>query len=354
MKQKILVLVFGFSLLLFMYLGTRFAFRSRATGINLAMKMKLQGSYQTENKLNMRIEVYSGTTKVASFPNAQVTYSGNGYFEGLVMLTQDFDLAKPYALFIKPDKYLGQLFCSAAKTGPDCQYPEFIFKAGLNQLDIRDKVFYAGDLAPADGKVDSGDISKIFAAIGKTNAAVDINNDGIVNGIDYNLAQKTLSLNKTDDILSLQALPTAAPSPSPTIANSPTPTPMATVTIAPTTATTNQPSPTSPPTSNKGKCNAVLSGQVKVNYLGQAECRVLNETTHYCVNTQAECNNTTCASKIKTEIKAGVIQCGMGMASFDESSPINCQTSFVSDSSCIDPPADTTCEDDGSPECPGT
>lgn len=364
MKQKVLFFLFGLSLLMFMYLGTRFAWKSRASGINIAFKLKLQGVYQPDYKMNMRIDVYNGSaTKVASFPNAQLTYSDSGYFDGLVMLQQDFDLTKPYALFIKPEKYLGQLFCSASKSGADCQYPSFIFLTGMNQLDIRDKVFYAGDLSPQDGKVDAADISKIFAAIGKKDTTADINNDGIVNGTDYNLAQKTLSLNKSDDaVTSMQAVPTSTPGATSTVAPTATTAPATTNTPTLTPTATNTPTPTKTPTpspttvtTSKGKCSGTLSGQVKIKYLGQTECRVLNETTYFCVNSASECTDAICVNTTKADIKAGVQQCGMGMASYDESSTINCQTTFTADNNCTNPATDDSCdESDNSPKCPGT
>src|SRR3989339_488938 len=205
MKNKVGFLIFVLSLLLFMYLGTLFAYRSRASGVNLELKLKLQGLFALDTKIKLRVDVYNSTGKVAQFDNVLLNYTNNNLFEGLVILEQNLDLNVPYALFIKPENYLGQLFCSATKSGSSCQYPELILTNSLNQLDLSTKLFYAGDLAPQDGKVDSGDLSTIFANIGKTGPTADINLDKIVNGVDYALAQKTLSLNKNDDQITLEA-----------------------------------------------------------------------------------------------------------------------------------------------------
>lgn len=365
MKQKLWLVVFLVSLLLFMWLGTRFAFRSRASGINLELKLKLQGAHQADTKIKLTIAVYNGSAKAAEFDNVQLMANANNIFEGIVMLNQDLDLAVPYALFIKPEKHLGQLICGAAKFGADCQFPELIFTTGLNELDLTNRVFYGGDLAPTDGKVDSYDISTIFSEIGKKQSPADINGDGIVNGVDYALAYKTLSEGKADDAIGLQNIPTPTLTPTPTLLPpdvimtlTPSPTATPTATPSPTPVDTPTPTPTDTPTptptvtvGNQGRCNIVLTGQIRVSYMGTSECRILNESSYYCVNSQAECTNPACVTKARQEINAGVQQCGYGLATFNQSSPIACQASFVPQANCTDPPTNTSCDDD-SPKCP--
>lgn len=345
MKNAGLLIIFFVSLMIFMFLGSYFAFQTRANAINLNLKIKLQGVFQPGSQLKLKIDLYNSTGRVAQFTNIMLSASEQGYFTGLVILDQNLDMSVPYAIFIKPENYLGQLFCSPTKSGSNCQYPEFIFTSSATQLDLSDKVFYSGDLAPQDGKVDSADLSKIFANIGKQGPTGDINLDGIVNGIDYTLAQKTLSLNKRDDVVSLETpivptttitstiTPTAAPTnnPTPHPTNSPTPT------ISPT--------PTSVPQSGRGRCTGVVSGQVRISYLGQSECRILNENDYRCVDSASECTNALCVDFTKTAIREGVARCGYGLATFDETSPISCQATYSPDASCQNPIAPTSCDD---------
>lgn len=359
MKRRLLFLVFCLSLALFMYLGTRFAFRGRASGLNIVLKLKLQGTRTQDAKVKLNITVYGSEGKVGTFEGLTLNYSAdNRYFEGLVMLNHDLDLTKPYALFIKPEKYLGQLFCGEDKSGSLCEYPEFFFAPGMNELDLSDNLFYAGDVPPSDGKVDAQDLSLIFTDIGKTNSPADINSDGIVNAVDYTLVQKTLGANKSEDVITLKALPTPTLTPSPTqtptpeITLTPTVTPTSTPTPTPTSTPTPSPTPTPTPTgtATKGKCNIILTGQIKISYLGITECRVLNETTHYCADSAANCNPTACVTKAKEEIAQGVKQCSNNLATFNQSSTISCQASFVLDTNCTEPPDNTSC-DDNSPKC---
>jgi len=353
MKNKVLAVVFFLSLLVFMYLGTRFAFRSRAEAININLKLKLQGHFQANSRLMVRIDVYDSSAKVAQFENIPLLYANSGFFEGMVILEQNLDTSVPYALFIKPQNYLGQLVCGENKFGADCQYPEIFLDNSGKLYDLTATPFFAGDLAPPDGKVDAGDFSKIIANFGTNNEIGDINLDGIVNGVDYALAIKTLSLNKTDDAINLTAAPTPTQEATPTAIASPTPTntptnPTPLPTATPIATPTATPTPAS---SGKGKCNATLTGQVKATYLGMNECRVLNETTYRCVNSASECTNTACIQQTREEIKEALNRCSFWLASFDENSPISCQVSFVPDENCVDPAPDTSC-DDNSPKCP--
>jgi hypothetical protein len=323
-------LIFLLSLAGFVYLGTRFVFRTRASGLNLALKLKLQGSYRVDTKTTFRIDLYSQGVRVATFNGAQLNYTQNKLFEGILMLNQELDLTKSYALFIKPEKYLGQLFCSPTKAGTDCTVGEFTFTSGLNQADLSSKLFYAGDLSPQDGRVDSADISKILAKIGKADTTTDINQDGIVNSIDYTLTQKTLSLNKADDQITLTATtltPTLTPAPS----LSPSPIPA---------------SPTPTTVAGRGRCNGVVTGEVHISYLGQTECRVLDETDYRCVEKPSDCTQAACLTFTKEAIREGVTRCGYGMATFDENSPISCTVNFTSDPNCTDPVEETSCDDE--------
>jgi len=199
-ENKLLLAAFFLGLLFFMYLGTRFAFRSRAEAININLKLKLQGNFQAGSRLKIRIDVYdSNSAKVAQFENIPLLYTDSGFFEGMVILEQNLDTSVPYALFIKPQNYLGHLVCSQEKFGSDCQYPEIYLDNSGKLYDLTSTLFYAGDLAPQNGKVDSADFSQIIANYGTNNEIGDINSDGIVNGVDFALAITTLSLNKTDD-----------------------------------------------------------------------------------------------------------------------------------------------------------
>jgi hypothetical protein len=357
-ENKLLLAAFFLGLLFFMYLGTLFAFRSRAEAININLKLKLQGNFQAGSRLKIRIDVYdSNSAKVAQFENIPLLYTDSGFFEGMVILEQNLDTSVPYALFIKPQNYLGQLVCNQEKFGSDCQYPEIYLDNSGKLYDLTSTLFYAGDLAPQNGKVDSADFSQIIANYGTNNEIGDINSDGIVNGVDFALAITTLSLNKTDDAINLAAAPTPTatettptqpptnPTPLPTNTPASTTAPTVAPTIAPTTAATPTPVQT-----GRGRCNAVLTGQVKATYLGMNECRVLNETTYRCVNSASECTNSACVTLTKDEIREALNRCSFGLASYDESSPISCQVSFEADENCTDPVPDTSC-DDNSPHC---
>jgi len=333
MKRLFWGLIFLSSLGFFVYLGSQYVFRTRASGLNLALKLKLQGNYRNDTKIQFRIDLYSGSLKIATFNGAQLSYSENKVFEGIVMLNQELDLSKPYAIFIKPEKYLGQLFCSPTEVGESCTTGKFNFISGLNSLDISNQMFYAGDLAPQDGKVDSADISKILAKIGKTDAITDINQDGIVNSIDYTLTQRTLSLNKADDEITLV---------SPTILPSPTSAPKVTTLPSPTSA----PTATTAPQSVRGRCEGIITGEVRVKYLGITECRVVEEEDYRCVNSASECTKAACIQYTKAEIEETLARCGHGLASFDEAnSPLNCEVKFVPEANCTDPVQDTSCDD---------
>jgi hypothetical protein len=355
MKKSRWLWLFLISLLLFIYLGSRFAFRTRANNISINLKLKLQGVFQPETQLKLRLDLYTQSGRAAQFQNLILKADNNNYFTGVVILEHNLDLSVPYALFIKPENYLGRLFCSETKSGQECQYPEIILSNSLNQLDLSQKPFFSGDLVPQDGKVDSGDLSRLFKDIGNTNSPVDINLDGIVNGVDYALAQKTLSLNLKDDPINLvEMTPTLVPTPTITIptitepTNNPTPLPTATPT--PTPQPTNTPTPA--PQATRGRCNGNITGQVRITYFGITECRVLNESDYRCVDSASECTPSFCVDFTKEAIRTSVKQCSGGIASFDEAnSPISCQVNFVPDASCQDPAPNTSCNDTR-PKCP--
>jgi hypothetical protein len=348
-ENKLLLAAFFLGLLFFMYLGTRFAFRSRAEAININLKLKLQGNFQAGSRLKIRIDVYdSNSAKVAQFENIPLLYTDSGFFEGMVILEQNLDTSVPYALFIKPQNYLGQLVCNQEKFGSDCQYPEIYLDNSGKLYDLTSTLFYAGDLAPQDGKVDSADLSKIFAAIGEASPdlGADVNLDGVVNSIDYVLAQKTLGLNKLDDPINLSPMPTPTPTATETIPTQPptNPTPLPTNTPAPTIAPTVANTPT-PAQTGRGRCEQKINGKVCVSFLGGNECETItNETGYRCVNSPSQCNANACIENTKDLIKDAITRCA-SFATYDESkSTITCVPTFVADPNCADPPIDTSCD----------
>lgn len=328
----------------------RFLLKSRAEGNELTVKLKLQGHFEQIQipSYKTKVVLYTSEGKAKELSDQQLTKDAENFFKLLVSLG-DLDLAKLYAVFIKPDKYVGKIFCSSNQTGADCKSPAIILKPRQNNLDLSQFTFLSGDLQVQDGKVSAFDLSKIIKDLGKiTNDYLesDVNGDRVVDTVDYSLALYSLGQNAGDDVVNF-ASASASPTPSQTI--SPTPD----LTVTPTHSSQLTPTPTSPTTptptqsqSQAGTCNSTLNGKIYVNagVFGQ-KCRVLdNEQHHYCVINQSECNATSCLAKFKETAKQILPACSNGLATLDEQkTQVDCQTQF-SQGACTPEPT-PGCED---------
>ena len=252
--------------------------KSRAFANELTIKIKLQGEYDkiVNPYLKTKVVFYTVYGKVREYSDLKLVKSQANIFSLQIDLA-DLPLNQLYALFIKPDKYLGRLFCQVNSYVPNCNNPGIALQAGQNLIDFTQFYFFSGDIAPQDGKVTAEDISKILRDIGKITAdylETDINSDLMVKIVDYSLALYSLSKNYVDDVIpfpnslvstifpssltptslptptsqpSLE--PTKTPTPSKKPKKTPTPTKKPTKTPTPKPITSPSASPTSSPTS---------------------------------------------------------------------------------------------------------
>lgn len=224
---------------------------TRAQDNSLSLKIKLQGERYPLSTTKTMVILYNPQGKIRQYDDIIFSYQSDKLFEGSVTFDPNFDYNGLYAIYIKPNNYFGQIFCSSTLHGKDCTSPQFIFKQNANSIDLSQQSFFGGDIAPYNGKVDAYDISKIMASLGKTtDPSTDVNNDGMTNSLDYMLALYSLGNNIKDDAVSLvfvAATPTPTATPSATITPSPTivpttintPTPL----LSPTVAITLTPTP---------------------------------------------------------------------------------------------------------------
>lgn len=223
---------------------------TKAASNMLHITLKMQGTYKNLSKVKVAVGFYNGPTKAYDQPTVDFV-AMNGVFESDIPLSADFSFSQPYALFIKPDKYSGRVFCLEKVTGATCTVPSFRFMQSGSSVDLTDSVFYGGDVNPANGKIDAKDLSDVMAALGKMQsgetAQTDINSDGITDVVDYSLTLYSLSQNIADDPINLTVGPTFAPSPTlaPSVTKAPTPTTAPSVTPKPTIF--HSPTPTASP-----------------------------------------------------------------------------------------------------------
>lgn len=255
--------VFGFFLLLMAVISLlSIPLRTKATSKSLVLSVRLQGEHKPFATAKAAVDVYGGPQKTVGDSGVILTNT-NGVFSGLMSLGNSFDFSRFYALFIKPEKYIGRVFCTKDASGSACTAPQMIFDAGNPAADLSSSVFLGGDIPPGNGKVDAQDMSQIMKNLGKTGTdATDINGDGITDVIDYSLALYSLGKNAADDTVSLQSpgtQPAATVTPAPTATGSPqaTATPVPSATAAPTAIPTNTPTPTPIPTSTPTPIPAV-------------------------------------------------------------------------------------------------
>ena len=362
-EQKKILLQFGLIflsfllfLLFFLAMIHRYVYQTRAQDNSLVLKLKLQGERMPKAQAITSITLYSNTGDDHIFNDVELIYQQDRFFEGKVNLGPEFDFTKTYAIFIKPQKYVGQLFCETDKVGSNCTVPAFVFKPGENQVDLSPAIFYSGDLEPQDGKVDSYDISKIIAELisGQENSVANINNDTIVNGVDYSLALYTLSKNKEDDeipftkIVPQGGIPVGTFNLTPTLSATSAPTP-----LFDSADPTNTPIPQAQ-TNNKGRCQINVSGQVYINITDEPNCVVYERPEEYwCVSNKDECMSQSCLPKIRATLADEIKECFAGLATLNqEATALKCETEYIQDPNCAEPtPAPLDCGYDLMPEC---
>ncbi len=319
-------------------------FFNRASGNQLDIKIKLQGEFDkiTGPNFKTKVVLYSGSGLVKEYTDQNLTKDNQSIFK-VTLDTTGLDLNQTYAVFIKPDKYLGKLFCSPTSFSANCKTPQIIIPTGTSTLDLTQDLFFSGDIAPQDGKIAADDISKIAKLVGKTSTgyqAEDINSDGIVQTVDYSLALYSLSKNYVDDVI-----------PSTWIVVTPTPTEIA---LTPTTTpmmSTPTPTPTVAPSG--GTCNAVINGKIYGNYLFVNFCSPINnESASSCVASAADCTPQNCIEEVIKASKEGINSCASG-GTIDEvkSRPtLSCQVQFVPGNCIPTPTPAIDCNEEG-PSC---
>ena len=230
----------------FIFLFQNFHFSpSKAQDNSLTLKIKLQGERYPNSTAKIMIDLYNPHGKVKEYTDVIFTNQADKTLEGTIAFDPSFDYNTLYAISIKPTNYFRKLFCSDSVFGTACKSPQFVFNHSANSVDLSKQMFYGGDIAPANGKADAYDISKIMANLGKSDdSSTDINNDGMTNSIDYLSALYSLSNNISDDSIGLvftplsptptmSPIPTSTPIPTPSPTIKPTSTPMPTPTLAP-------------------------------------------------------------------------------------------------------------------------
>ncbi len=250
----------------------KYGLRTRATGPELNLEIKLQGDFSNINNppIKAAVTLYTVEAKIMEFTGQSLIQENQNVFSIKLSLS-DIDLTKIYAVFIKPERYLGRLFCSQTVVGSECRSPQLIFENKQNNIDLSEHIFLSGDLKPFDGKVSSYDLSIIINNLSKVAsppADTDINNDDYTDTQDYSLALYTLGKNGVDDTINF-ASPSATPTPTVLItptqsALTSTPTPTTTVqptlTKTPTQTPTSGPSKTPAPTSATSACSDMDDG----------------------------------------------------------------------------------------------
>ena len=343
-KTKLITLLFflTLSLLLAIYanINLKFIFQGRAAGNETNIKIQLQGEYDKIPNVifKTRVLIFNDANLIREAEDINLTRDQKNFFKFNLDLN-GLDLTKKYSLFIKPEKYLGKLFCSPSSYSKSCTTSEIVFAAGTNSLELVFEPLFSGDVMPQDGKVTAQDISKIMNDIGESSPnglSTDINSDGRVETVDYSLALYSLSKNYEDD---LYPQISTTPTPIPTLSSSPTPT------LAPSSTST---------TGSGGTCRATISGKIYVKAMGQTYCSPLNnEQSQMCVTSAADCTQVKCIDQVIIESKNAVNICASGFGSLDEAASratLSCQVEFVPGPCTPTPTPQINCNEEG-PSC---
>jgi len=327
-------------------------FWNRANTNELTIEIELQGNFDRSinPSYKTKLDVYNQSGLIKEYTDLELIKKDQNIFK-LTFDTSELSSSHLYAFFIKPDKYLGRLFCSPSSYSADCTVPQITIQSGSNTLNLTQAIFFSGDISSQNGKVDAEDISKIISQVGQESTsyiATDINSDFRVQTLDYSLALYSLSQNYVDDVPSFTN-PTNTPTPT-TPSSNPTDAP------TPTTIITSTPTPTSPPANGPGTCRATINANIYINSILGEECyAVRDEKAHECVDSPAECLANTCADSVIVEAKAALNKCSGifgGLASLNEQKTretINCVVEFVPGECIPSPTPEIDCNAEGEP-----
>jgi hypothetical protein len=208
-----------FFILFFLLIATAFfyylyAIKSKASGSELNIKIKLQGDFQkTENlKIISQFQILDPNRRIKL--NNEYLYQSNSNFFISKLSLFGLQLPQIYSVFIKPKNYFGRYFSALPLIN------------GQNSFDFSNDYFYYGDI-DGDGRISAQDLSLIFRDLGKNYYTSH-----------YMMALFALKNNFSDDqIITATPSPTFASAPSPltpTIQSNPTSTLIPTSTAAPT------------------------------------------------------------------------------------------------------------------------
>lgn len=279
-------LIFVIFLLTFIF-NKEFIWPSKANYPTLDIRIKLQGDYSKikNPQIKTQLIIYNPYEKIIELYNQLLTQEKDNIFKIKIALG-NLDLIQTYKVYIKPEKYFSRIS------------PGQVFINGENYLDLTNKLFYAGDFNPVDGKISASEISTIISHLGQKNdSKTDLNFDGVTNTQDFGIAIYTLKQDITDESINLLPkptnTPTITPSLTPTLTNNPTitnsinPTNNPTNTISPTIISTLTPTPTNPnancPTMNNGLPNSQQTWPNASTSLPQTtkEICAFNKTSYY-------------------------------------------------------------------------
>lgn len=166
----------------------------------LNFKVKFQGVASKRADQKVRVVVKKSALD-KTFNNVNVVADDNGIYSGSVTLT-DVPAGNNYRISIKGPKHLSRKFCENNQAVRCVGAGKIALVGGANSLDFSKIVLEAGDLpnpnegAKQDGVANSIDYSLWKARIGKEDndnlAVADVNFDGVVNQIDWQLMRVTL------------------------------------------------------------------------------------------------------------------------------------------------------------------
>jgi hypothetical protein len=154
-RYSFIAVVGLFSLLVIVTFVILIPLTSRAASNTLTLRIQVQGNRKTGDRIKARVDFYDGPDRAAQETDVEFEYK-DGAFIGNIIFKSDFNFDKPYALFIKPAKHTGKLFCSATLSGTECKTPQLRFLPAGSSFDFTSQTILAGDVNPVDGMVDAG------------------------------------------------------------------------------------------------------------------------------------------------------------------------------------------------------
>jgi hypothetical protein len=207
-----------FFISIFLILKSQYITKTRAEITEFNFKIKIQGDFKNKKNIYYKSSIifYTPYEKKYEFENLNFRLTEDNIFTANLSVP-NFDKNNIYSFFIKPENYLGRIFSN------------YVIENNSNDIDLTNKIFFAGDIYPYDGQVSAYDMSKIFGNLGKEINETDLNKDGITDIQDYLMALYTMKNDFKEEQITL------FPKPTPTSTTNPTHSPI---------PTTSNPSPT--------------------------------------------------------------------------------------------------------------